>query len=63
MRKKESKEKRQRHEVVLDEIAPKETGREAQLVKKRAMNAYHKRERSPDVELIESDLYGDDRSR
>jgi hypothetical protein len=63
MRKKERKDKRQRDEVVLDEIAPKETGREAQLAKKRAQNAYHKRERSPDVELNESDLYGDDRSR
>lgn len=63
MRKKERKDRRQRDEVVLDEIAPKETGREAQLAKKRAQNAYHKRERSPDVELNESDLYGDDRSR
>lgn len=62
-RKRERKEKRTRDELVLDEIAPKETGREAQLAKKRAQNAYHKRERSPDVELNESDLYGDDRSR
>jgi hypothetical protein len=63
MRKKEAREKRQKQELVLDEVAPKETGREAQLAKKRAQNAYHKRERSPDVELNESDIYGDDRSR
>ncbi|KAJ2964456.1 hypothetical protein NQZ79_g691 [Umbelopsis isabellina] len=62
-RKKEAKERRQKQELVLDEVAPKETGREAQLAKKRAQNAYHKRERSPDVELNESDIYGDDRSR
>ncbi|CAM0143165.1 hypothetical protein VKS41_008620 [Umbelopsis sp. WA50703] len=62
MRKKEAREKRQKQELVLDEVAPKETGREAQLAKKRAQNAYHKRERSPDVELNESDIYGDDRS-
>ncbi|KAI8578471.1 hypothetical protein K450DRAFT_246986 [Umbelopsis ramanniana AG] len=61
-RKREAKGKRQRDEHVLDEIAPKETGREAQLAKRRAQNAFHKRERSPDVELNESDLYGDDRS-
>lgn len=62
-RKRDTKGKRERDEHVLDEIAPKETGREAQLAKRRAQNAYHKRERSPDVELNESDLYGDDRSR
>ncbi|KAH8551571.1 hypothetical protein BGW37DRAFT_467534 [Umbelopsis sp. PMI_123] len=62
-RKRDAKEKRQKNELVLDEIAPKETGREAQLAKRRAQNAYHKREKSPDVELNESDLYGDDRSR
>lgn len=57
-RKAESKRKRDRREEYLDEVAPKETGREAQMAKKRALNAYHKRERSPDVELDESDLYG-----
>lgn len=45
---------------MLDEVAPRETGREAQLAKKRALNAYHKRERSPDVELSEADLMGGD---
>lgn len=45
---------------MLDEVAPKETGREAALAKKRALNAFHKRERSPDVELSEQDLMGGD---
>lgn len=45
---------------MLDEVAPREIGREAQLLKKRALNAYHKRERSPDVELSEADLMGGD---
>ncbi|KAG2175185.1 hypothetical protein INT44_007673 [Umbelopsis vinacea] len=48
-RKRDAKGKRERDEHVLDEIAPKETGREAQLAKRRAQNAYHKRERSPDA--------------
>ncbi|CDS09705.1 hypothetical protein LRAMOSA02382 [Lichtheimia ramosa] len=57
-RKAEAKRKRDRREEYLDEVAPKETGREAQMAKKRALNAYHKREKSPDVELDESDIYG-----
>ncbi|KAG1063074.1 hypothetical protein G6F42_027276 [Rhizopus arrhizus] len=59
-RKHESKRKNERREAMLDEVAPKETGREAALAKKRALNAYHKRERSPDVELSEQDLMGGD---
>ncbi|KAI8048931.1 uncharacterized protein B0P05DRAFT_582105 [Gilbertella persicaria] len=59
-RKYESRRKREHREAVLDEIAPKETGREAALAKKRALSAYHKRERSPDVELPEADLMGGD---
>jgi hypothetical protein len=45
---------------MLDEVAPRETGREAAIAKKRALNAYHKREKSPDVELSEADLMGGD---
>ncbi|GAN02083.1 splicing arginine serine-rich 12 [Mucor ambiguus] len=59
-RKHESKKRSERREAMLDEVAPKETGREAALAKKRALNAYHKRERSPDVELSEQDLMGGD---
>ncbi|KAI9313394.1 hypothetical protein BX666DRAFT_1864380, partial [Dichotomocladium elegans] len=57
-RKAEGKRKRERREEYLDEVAPRETGREAQLAKKRAVNAFHKRERSPDVELNEADIFG-----
>lgn len=59
-RKYEAKRAKERREAALDEVAPRETGREAQIAKKRALNAYHKRERSPDVELSEADLMGGD---
>ncbi|ORY92066.1 hypothetical protein BCR43DRAFT_446196 [Syncephalastrum racemosum] len=57
-RKTERKREKDRRERYLDEVAPKAEGREAQLLKRRAQNAYHKRERSPDVELNERDMYG-----
>ncbi|KAI8967497.1 hypothetical protein BDF20DRAFT_829275, partial [Mycotypha africana] len=59
-RKYEARKEKERREAILDEVAPRETGREAALAKKRALNAYHKRERSPDVELSEADLMGGD---
>ncbi|KAI9248945.1 hypothetical protein EDC94DRAFT_624467 [Helicostylum pulchrum] len=59
-RKFEQKKARDRRTEALDEVAPRETGREAQIAKKRALNAYHKREPSPDVELSEADLMGGD---
>ncbi|KAI9279664.1 hypothetical protein BY458DRAFT_532120 [Sporodiniella umbellata] len=59
-RKHEAKRNRSRREAMLDEVAPKQEGREAMLLKKKALNAYHKRERSPDVELSEADLMGGD---
>lgn len=59
-RKYELKKSKDRREAALDEVAPRETGREAALAKKRALNAFHKRERSPDVELSEADLMGGD---
>ncbi|KAI9004813.1 hypothetical protein CLU79DRAFT_782670 [Phycomyces nitens] len=59
-RKTESKNLRRKRDSYLDEVAPKETGREAMIEKRKAMNAFHKRERSPDVELSEADLMGGD---
>ncbi|KAL0084330.1 hypothetical protein J3Q64DRAFT_1129543 [Phycomyces blakesleeanus] len=59
-RKAESKNLRRKRDSYLDEVAPKETGREAMLEKRKATNAFHKRERSPDVELSEADLMGGD---
>ncbi|KAI7904868.1 uncharacterized protein BX663DRAFT_503856 [Cokeromyces recurvatus] len=59
-RKYEARKRAERREDILDEVAPKEIGREAALAKKRALNAYHKRERSPDIELSEADLMGSD---
>lgn len=59
-RKYEQKKSKERRIEALDEVAPRETGREAQIAKKRALNAYHKREPSPDIELSEADLMGGD---
>ncbi|KAF9150287.1 hypothetical protein BG015_007909 [Linnemannia schmuckeri] len=54
----EQKRYRKEKEVILEELVPKATGREAMLEKRRAQTAYHRRERSPDVELPEQDLMG-----
>lgn len=59
-RKYEQKKQKEARLAILDEVAPKETGREAQIAKKRALNSYHKREVSPDIELSEADLMGVD---
>lgn len=60
LRKKEQRSFNRTNEAALDEIAPRETGRDALLAKRRARNEFRKRERSPDVELSESDLMGGD---
>ncbi|KAF9908791.1 hypothetical protein EC991_009494 [Linnemannia zychae] len=54
----EQKRARKDKEVLLEELVPKATGREAMLEKRRAQTAYHRQERSPDVELPEHDLMG-----
>ncbi|KAF8937017.1 hypothetical protein BGZ47_009213 [Haplosporangium gracile] len=54
----EQKRYRKEKEVILEELVPKATGREAILEKRRAQTAYHRQERSPDVELPEQDLMG-----
>ncbi|KAI8917811.1 hypothetical protein DFJ77DRAFT_457918 [Powellomyces hirtus] len=58
MKRKEHRDSRKHHEMVLDELVPKATGREAQLEKKRATNQYHRQERDLDVEIPDSDLMG-----
>lgn len=52
------KSHRKSKEADLEELVPKATGREAMLEKRRAQTAYHRRERSPDVELPEHALMG-----
>ncbi|KAI8823060.1 uncharacterized protein EV422DRAFT_565922 [Fimicolochytrium jonesii] len=54
----ENRDMRKNNEVVMDELLPKATGREAQIEKRRAQNAYHKQERDVDVELNDADLLG-----
>ncbi|KAJ9062418.1 hypothetical protein DSO57_1011094 [Entomophthora muscae] len=56
----ENKMLRRRKESDLEELVPKETGREAMLEKRRAKGAHARREDSPDVELNDSELLGGD---
>lgn len=58
--KRETKAYRKRKEEVLEELVPKETGREAMLAKRREKSAHTKRERSPDVTLNDNELLGHD---
>ncbi|RUP49442.1 hypothetical protein BC936DRAFT_142500 [Jimgerdemannia flammicorona] len=60
LRKKEQRGYDKSREAALDEVAPRETGREAMLAKRRAQAEFNRRERSPDVELPDSDLMGGD---
>ncbi|KNC99166.1 uncharacterized protein SPPG_05420 [Spizellomyces punctatus DAOM BR117] len=59
-RKREQRNMRKDQEMVLEELAPKATGRDALIEKRRAQNAYHKQERDVDVELNDRDLMGGD---
>ncbi|CAG8768536.1 30366_t:CDS:2, partial [Racocetra persica] len=60
LRKKDRKNFQATHDMVLEELVPKATGKEALIEKKRARNNYYRREASPDIELNESDLMGGD---
>ncbi|CAG8541789.1 14609_t:CDS:2 [Racocetra fulgida] len=60
LRKKDRKNFQATHNMVLEELVPKATGKEALIEKKRARNNYYRREASPDIELNESDLMGGD---
>ncbi|KAI8324144.1 hypothetical protein GQ54DRAFT_241991, partial [Martensiomyces pterosporus] len=56
--KRERREAKEREELILDEIAPKETGREAKLAKKRALNQHRHAEKSLDVEIPDDAIFG-----
>ncbi|KAJ2887862.1 hypothetical protein GGI21_006808 [Coemansia aciculifera] len=43
---------------MLDEVAPRETGREAKLAKRRNLNEVRRAEPSIDLEIPDHDLYG-----
>ncbi|KAJ3068992.1 hypothetical protein HDU98_007918 [Podochytrium sp. JEL0797] len=58
LRKKDNKSFDSTRKAALEELAPKATGREAQLEKKKAVNAYHKQERDTDLAIKDSDLMG-----
>ncbi|KAJ1920707.1 hypothetical protein H4219_001106 [Mycoemilia scoparia] len=50
-RRKKRLEEKDKNQLLLDEVAPRETGREAMLAKKRARNEYHRTENSIDMDL------------
>ncbi|KAJ2412916.1 hypothetical protein GGI10_003391 [Coemansia sp. RSA 2530] len=56
--KRERRDAREREQLMLDEVAPKETGRDAKLAKRRNLNQIRHAEPSADQELPDHDLYG-----
>lgn len=57
-RKADHRAQKRRTTDYINETVPKLEGREAKLAEKRATNAQRRRERSPDVELNDQDIYG-----
>ncbi|KAJ2837438.1 hypothetical protein FBU31_001141 [Coemansia sp. 'formosensis'] len=57
-RKREHRDAREREQLMLDEVAPKETGRDAKIAKRRNLNQIRRAEPSIDPELPDHDLYG-----
>ncbi|KAJ2082933.1 hypothetical protein H4R24_001203 [Coemansia sp. RSA 988] len=55
--KQERKSAREREELILDEVAPKETGREAKIAKKRALNQIRHGKGSLETEIPDDDIY------
>ncbi|KAJ1799309.1 hypothetical protein LPJ59_001916 [Coemansia sp. RSA 2399] len=58
-RRRERRDAKEREQLILDEVAPKETGREAAIAKKRAVHRLRHAEKAPEVELSDSELFGD----
>ncbi|KAJ1819719.1 hypothetical protein LPJ75_001119 [Coemansia sp. RSA 2598] len=58
-RRRERKLAKEREQLILDEVAPKETGREAVLAKKRARNSLRNAGKSEDVVISDDELYYD----
>ncbi|KAJ2659918.1 hypothetical protein IWW48_003213 [Coemansia sp. RSA 1200] len=60
-RKREQREAREREQLILDEVAPRETGREAMIAKRRALHSLRHAEKAAtaDAELSDSELFGD----
>ncbi|KAJ2509015.1 hypothetical protein GGF44_006065 [Coemansia sp. RSA 1694] len=57
-RKRERRDARDREQLMLDEVAPRETGRDAKIAKRRNLNQIRHAEPSVDPELPDHDLYG-----
>ncbi|KAJ2851698.1 hypothetical protein IWW36_000843 [Coemansia brasiliensis] len=58
-RKQERRRAKEQEELMLDEVAPKETGREAKLAKKRAISRLRHGEKSLDVDIPDEEIYAD----
>ncbi|KAJ1989916.1 hypothetical protein H4R33_001914, partial [Dimargaris cristalligena] len=54
----ERRDFRTTHETALEEMMPKETGREAMMEKRRLQTAYHRSERDTQSELNDNELHG-----
>ncbi|KAJ1773117.1 hypothetical protein LPJ74_000856 [Coemansia sp. RSA 1843] len=61
-RRRERRDAKEREQLILDEVAPKETGREAAIAKRRAVHRLRHAEKAPEVEISDSELFGDDAS-
>ncbi|KAJ1875456.1 hypothetical protein LPJ55_000621 [Coemansia sp. RSA 990] len=58
-RKQERRRAKEQEELMLDEVAPKETGHEAKLAKKRAIGRLRHGEKSLDVDIPDEEIYED----
>src|SRR3954452_4447886 len=58
MKKRDKKMWKKDHEVVMEELVPKKTGRDAMIDKKKEKASYSKAKKTEDVELNDRDLFG-----
>ncbi|KAJ2006290.1 hypothetical protein GGI04_001039 [Coemansia thaxteri] len=56
-RKRERRDAHEREQLILDEVAPRETGHEAKIAKRRAINHIRHAEPTQDVEIADRDIY------
>lgn len=61
-RKRDRRREKEREELLLDEVAPRETGREAKIAKRRNLNQARHAEKTLDNEVVDDDLYEDNTS-
>eukprot|EP00475_Leptophrys_vorax_P010371 TRINITY_DN1697_c1_g2_i3.p1 TRINITY_DN1697_c1_g2~~TRINITY_DN1697_c1_g2_i3.p1 ORF type:complete len:209 (+),score=43.29 TRINITY_DN1697_c1_g2_i3:47-628(+) len=57
--KEQRKKTREQHELIMEQVAPRLSGKEAQVQMKKEKSEYTRRERSPTFEIGPGDLYDD----